>query len=120
MNELHYHLTIKLFFQEKSFGPGPMLLLQGVEETGSLHKSAAAIGMAYSKAWKMIQTLEEAWGFSLLYRCSGGSKGGGSVLTPKGKLLLEQYQNLLQDVEKAAQASFEKHFGEIFLEEIEK
>ncbi len=120
MKELHYHLTVKLFFQEKSFGPGPMLLLQGVAETGSLHKSAASIGMAYSKAWKIICSLEDAWGFPLLYRYSGGSKGGGSVLTDEGKMLLTQYQSMVQDIEEAAAASFEKHFSDNILNKIGK
>ena len=43
-NKLTYHLTLRLFLQEKSFGPGPMRLLEGVKKTGSLQKAAAEMG----------------------------------------------------------------------------
>ena len=118
MNPLTYQLSLVLFLQKKSFGPGPMMLLQGVEETGSLQKSAASMGMAYSKAWKLIRELEELWGFPLLYRHSGGAKGGGSILTQKAKMLLETYQNMLQDVENYTSKCFETYFDEKFWNEI--
>lgn len=119
MERLRYQLTIKLLLQNKSFGSGPMLLLQGIDDTGSLHQSAAVMGMAYSKAWKLLRDLEKEWGFPLIYRCTGGSKGGGSQLTPKGRLLLEQYQRMLQDVEGYAEKSFKAHFDENFLQMLE-
>ena len=120
MSNLDYHMTLTLLFEKKCFGPGPMKLLQGVEETGSLHQSAASMGMAYSKAWTVIKELEKLWGFSLIASHSGGSKGGGSVLTPKGKMLLEQYRKMLSEVEEYAQKSFDKHFDEDFLHRIKE
>lgn len=62
-DRLRYQLTLRLFFDGKSFGPGPMKLLEGVEQTGSLSRAAGNMGMAYSKAWKMIRDLEGEWGF---------------------------------------------------------
>lgn len=111
MNQLDYQLTLTLFSEKKCFGPGPMMLLKGVEDTGSLQKSAAKMGMAYSKAWNMVRELEEIWGFSLLYRRSGGENGGGSTLTKEGKTLLQKYEAMLTDIEKSAENSFQKHFG---------
>ena len=110
MEHLRYHLTVRLYRQDKSFGPGPMRLLRGVEEGGSLHQAAEAMGMSYSKAWTLLRKLEKEWGFTLLDRQSGGPKGGGSVLTPEGRDLLERYEAMCAQVEQAAQKAFSQYF----------
>ena len=109
-NKLTYHLTLRLFLQEKSFGPGPMRLLEGVKKTGSLQKAAAEMGMAYSKAWILIRGLEVEWGFSLLSRRTGGAKGGGSSLTEDAEELLSRYEAMLSEVTQAAEGAFKKYF----------
>lgn len=82
-NQLHYGLSLKLYFENKAFGPGMSALLRGVETTGSLQGAAQAMNMAYSKAWKMLKESEKAWGFMLTERETGGRDGGGSTLTPQ-------------------------------------
>lgn len=77
--------------KEKFFGEGPYRLLIGIEETGSLHQSAMAMGMAYSKALKLLKHAEEALGFPLTIRIAGGASGGGSKLTPEGKEWIQKY-----------------------------
>ena len=50
-------VTKLFFFDEegnKFFGEGPCRLLQGIKETGSLHAAAAEMGMAYTKALKIL------------------------------------------------------------------
>lgn len=108
--KLTYHLTLRLFLQEKSFGPGPMKLLEGVKRTGSLQKAATDMGMAYSKAWKLIRSLEEEWGFPLLIRQTGGAHGGGSSLTDEAEELLTKYEAMLKEINEAADAAFQKYF----------
>lgn len=75
----------------KFFGEGPYRLLRGVEDTGSLRASAMAMGMAYTKALRLLRTAEEALGYSLTQRAAGGHAGGGSHLTPQGKAFLDTY-----------------------------
>ena len=77
---------------EKFFGEGPARLLRGVNETGSLRKAAMSMDMAYTKALKLIKNAEEALGFSLIDRATGGRDGGGSRLTGEGKEWLERYE----------------------------
>ena len=79
-NQLHYGISLKLYFENKAFGPGMSVLLRGVESTGSLQGAAQAMNMAYSKAWKMLKESEKAWGFMLTERETGGRDGGGSTL----------------------------------------
>ncbi len=114
MKELSYRMTLTLLGQEKCFGPGPMQLLRGVEQSGSLHQSAASMGMSYSKAWKILQGLEQEWGTPLLERHTGGKRGGGSALTQEAKLLLAEYEAMLAEVSACAEASFASHFGPEF------
>lgn len=76
----------------KFFGEGPLQLLRGVERTGSLRSAAMEMGMAYSKAARLIKQAEASLGFSLTTRSVGGRDGGGSILTPEGKQWLRKYE----------------------------
>ena len=77
---------------EKFFGEGPARLLHGIEETGSLRAAALSMDMAYTKALKLIRNAENALGFALIRRSTGGKDGGGSCLTPEGKEWLQRYE----------------------------
>jgi len=95
----------------KAFGDGPYELLIRVEKMRSLHQAANQMGMSYSKAWRLIQTLEERLGFALLERKVGGLSGGGSRVTPQGKELMNHYEGFRKDAEKGLEKIFRKHFG---------
>jgi len=97
----------------KAFGDGPYELLKRVDETHSLHRAAKEMGMAYSKAWRLIQTLEERLGFALLEKKTGGLFGGGSQVTPKGKVLMNHYKGFRKDAEKGLEKIYRKHFDDI-------
>ena len=77
---------------EKFFGEGPARLLRRVEECGSLRSAAISMEMAYTKALKLVKQAEEALGFPLIKRTTGGKDGGGSILTEQGKQWLCQYE----------------------------
>jgi molybdate transport system regulatory protein len=95
----------------KAFGEGPHELLKRVEKTNSLHEAAHQMGMSYSKAWKLIQTMEKRLGFVLLDKKIGGPSGGGSQVTPKGKDLMKRYEQFEKDARKAIEKVYQKHFG---------
>ena len=86
----------KIFFFDdegnKFFGEGPVRLLRGIEEKGSLRAAALSMEMAYSKALMIINNAESALGFPLVIRVAGGKSGGGSKLTEEGKEWLERYE----------------------------
>lgn len=109
---LHAGVSVRLFREEKCFGSGPMELLELVGRTGSLHRAAALMGMAYSKAWKMLGALEAQWGFAMLERRPGGVGGGGSLLTPRAWELLGRYRALRRETERAAEAAFARWFAD--------
>ncbi len=77
---------------QRFFGDGPCRLLRLVEQTGSLRAAAEEMGMAYTKAMKLLKQAEAAVGAPLTQRIIGGARGGGSVLTKAGKELAEKYE----------------------------
>ncbi len=77
---------------EKFFGEGPARLLHGIEESGSLRAAAMSMGMAYTKALRIMKHAEAALGFALTTRTAGGRDGGGSRLTAEGRAWLEKYE----------------------------
>ena len=85
-------LTIRIFADEKCFGPGIAVLLQKVQELHSLRAAAMSIGMAYSKAWTILKNAQQHLGFQLLYSTTGGKNGGGATLTPEAAALLAAYE----------------------------
>ncbi len=95
----------------KAFGEGPYELLKRVEKTNSLHEAAHQMHMSYSKAWKMIQTMEKRLGFSLLDKKVGGLSGGGSRVTPTCKELMKRYERFETDAMRAIEKAYQKHFG---------
>jgi len=95
----------------KAFGDGPYELLRWVEKTNSLHRAAHQMGMAYSKAWRLIWAMEKRLGFVLLERKAGGLSGGGSQITPSAKELMEHYERFRKDVKKLMERTFRKHFS---------
>ena len=96
----------------KAFGEGPYELLKRVEKTNSLHEAAHQMGMSYSKAWKLIQTMEKRLGFSLLDKKIGGLSGGGSQVTLKGKDLMKRYGKFHKDAKEALEKIYLKHFSQ--------
>ncbi|MCI6844270.1 MAG: NTP transferase domain-containing protein [Coriobacteriaceae bacterium] len=93
------------------FGPGPMALLAGVRETGSLSASAKAMGMSYTKAMRILHDAERALGCALTVRSIGGEGGGSSSLTPEAEDFLHRYETWRQGVSAAAHAGFSAAFA---------
>ncbi len=89
--EVELHVIIRHKESDKhapAFGRGIARLCELVEKTGSLNKACKEMGMAYSKAWRIIRNSEESLGVSLLERY--GAKG--SVLTQEAKKLVRVYR----------------------------
>ena len=95
----------------KLFGPGAAQLLEGVDELGSLRRSAARMEMSYNKAWSVIHGCEEQLGFALLERRIGGAGGGGAVLTDKGRELLRRYRAFDKEAHEMLDRLAREHFG---------
>lgn len=95
---------------EKFFGEGPARLLRGISATGSLRAAAMSMDMAYSKAMKLMKQAEEALGYPLIRRTTGGKGGGGSCLTQEGLAWLNQYEAYRDACIRANEALYRAHF----------
>ena len=95
---------------ERFFGDGPCRLLTLVEQTGSLRAAAMQMGMAYTKAMKLLRHAEETVGEPLTVRCTGGKAGGGSRLTKRGKELVEQYERYKELCAEAGRGFYSQVF----------
>ncbi len=107
---LKFHMKLRLYRTARDFGPGVTNLMQLVKEKGSLSAATKEMGMAYSKAWKIIKHAEEDLGVTLMEGRSGGSSGGGTVLTKEGEELLEKYQQFVKESQTEVQKIFDKYF----------
>lgn len=85
------------------FGRGIVSLLEGVEQYGSINQATKNMGMAYSKAWKIIKKTEEEMGVKLLDR----AKANTSVLTFEARELIAIYKEVNDAAQKAAEEKLE-------------
>lgn len=93
------------------FGPGPVELLERVGELGSLRAAAIEMGMAYTKATRIVRDAERAFGFPLTERTVGGSGGGGSSLTPAARDLIVRYRAFERSSEQALVSAYATCFS---------
>ena len=84
--------------EEPDFGKGVAQLLSLTREKGSLSAAYKSMGMAASKAWKILKRAEADLGVKLVERRSGGKQG---------------YENFQKEVAEAVKRSFIKNFGNL-------
>ncbi len=96
---------VKVFIKSKAspghtpgLGLGVVKLCERVQQFGSLNKAAADMGMAYSKAWRIIKNTEEGLGLTLFVR--QGARG--SHLTPEAEALIALYRRIERETTECA------------------
>lgn len=99
---------------ELFFGPDTAQLLEMIDLTGTITAACEAMHMSYTKAWTMLNQVEEQLGDKVVLRFNGGSEGGGTSLTDRGRQLLESYRGLQQELKQQADLLLEKYFGHSF------
>ena len=99
---------------ELFFGSGCAQLLEMIDLTGTITAASEAMHMSYSKAWKMLNKIEEELGDKVVVRSNGGAEGGGTSLTERGKGLLRAYRGMQQELTQAGEALLKKYFGDTF------
>ncbi len=75
-------------------GEGRVKLLKAIEEHGSLSKAAKSIGMSYKKAWTLVDAVNKSAKEAVVTKTIGGQQGGGTIVTPYGKQLVEAFENI--------------------------
>lgn len=96
----------------KAFGAGPYKILANIEKYGSMNEAVKKMKMSYSKAWKLINMVEERLGFKVLCREVGGISGGGAYLTEEAKVFMEKYSSFYKEAGQALEVLYDKYFYE--------
>ncbi|MBT0571651.1 winged helix-turn-helix domain-containing protein [Curvibacter sp. CHRR-16] len=84
-----------------ALGPGKVALLEALQQYGSISAAAQSLGMSYRRAWLLIDELNRCLREPAVQSATGGSKGGGSQLTPTGLAIVALYRRIEATAEQA-------------------
>lgn len=83
-------------------GPGKIAVLEEIGRSGSISAAGRALRMSYRRTWELVEDLNKGLGAPVVETAAGGSGGGGTVLTPAGKAVIERYRAIEMDTAVAA------------------
>ena len=111
-NEHILHPFVRISIEKESmfFNSRTKLLLILIQDTNSVRSACRHIALSYSKAWIMLNDLEQELGYAVVQRKHGGSNGGKTYLTSEGIEFLEKYQKFEQNVREYAKDEFNRLF----------
>jgi molybdenum cofactor cytidylyltransferase len=104
---------VSLSKEKPFFDARTAMLLELIDETASVRKACQRMQLSYSSGWNTLNATEEQLGYALVERRQGGPGGGKSMLTRKGKELLERYNRFRADVKAEADRLFETYFSDV-------
>jgi molybdate transport system substrate-binding protein len=85
-------------------GPGRAALLEAIQRCHSISAAARDLRISYRHAWVLVQAINEAAGEPLVSAATGGTHGGGAILTPAGQHALAVYHQLREALDQSASA----------------
>lgn len=88
---LKLHVRI-LSNDEIAFGPGKAELLEAIQRTGSISQAAKSMNMSYRRAWQLVDTMNQCFDSALVETQTGGTHGGGAVVTEFGQTILKNLE----------------------------
>ncbi len=83
-------------------GKGRLGLLEAIDRWRSISAAARQIGMSYRRAWLLVQGINEAAGEPLVEAATGGRRGGGAALTPRGRAAVAVFRELQEQLHQTA------------------
>jgi molybdate transport system regulatory protein len=83
-------------------GPGKIALLEQIARTGSMSAAGRTLKMSYRQTWGLVDDLNRVLGTAVIEATTGGSRGGGAVLTEVGKAVVSTYRAIEIDAALAA------------------
>jgi len=107
---LHPVLHMRMEMEAPFLNERLKLLLFLLSNHYSIRSGCVCTGLAYCKAWEMINQLEQNLGYQIVERQRGGKGGGGTSLTPEGERFLLAYQEFEETIHQIAQKEFRKRF----------
>ena len=79
---------------ELYIGFGRVMLLERIDQLGSISAAAKSMKLGYRNAWLWVEALNRLSPAPLVEKTTGGSGGGHARLTEAGRKLLSDYKAL--------------------------
>jgi molybdate transport system regulatory protein len=83
-------------------GDGRLELLEAIDRTGSISEAARQMRMSYRHAWLLVQDMNEGAGEPMVTAATGGKRGGGAMLTDRGRWAVDTFRDLREQVQRTA------------------
>jgi len=106
-DSLHLSAEVKLKEHDIIFDSRTKLLLFLIWKNSSVKTACRQMAISYSKAWDMLNGLEDSLKTKFISRRHGGANGGRSTLTEQGLRFLIEYQQMEEDVFQYASKKLE-------------
>jgi molybdate transport system regulatory protein len=88
-------LTLRVDFgTDRAIGPGKVLLLEAIRDTGSISQAGRSLGMSYRRAWLLVDDMNRCFREPVVTAQPGGSQGGGAALTAFGQKVVQKYRTI--------------------------
>ena len=101
------HLSIRIHLASgERIGPGKIALLEAIQSAGSISGAARSIGMSYRRAWLLVEEINRTLREPAVTAETGGIRGGGAMLTPVGKRVIELYRAIETQARTSAGGEF--------------
>ena len=107
-------VSVSLNREKPFFDSRIAMLLMLIDETKSVRAAGQRMQLSYSSCWNIIRTLESQLSFPLIERTQGGAGGSTSILTARGKALLERYNTYEKKLKEQANDLYDQYFGGLF------
>ena len=87
-----------------AFGPGKADLLEHIRDTGSIAAAGRRMKMSYTRAWGLVNDMNDDFAAPLVRSAKGGAERGGASLTDLGAEVLDRYRRMQAASQRAASA----------------
>jgi molybdate transport system regulatory protein len=83
-------------------GPGKIAVLEQIARTGSISAAGRTLKLSYRRTWDLVDDLNQGLGTAVVETATGGTRGGGAVLTEVGKAVVNTYRAIEVDAAMTA------------------
>ncbi|HEX8948391.1 MAG TPA: LysR family transcriptional regulator [Dissulfurispiraceae bacterium] len=90
-----YSLMGRIWVEGKSetfLGHGRAVLLERIQQYGSITRAAQSLNMSYRRAWDLVESMNSQARTPLVEKAAGGKGGGGAGLTDAGARVLRSFR----------------------------
>lgn len=103
-------LTINIRKEKVFLDSRLRLLLALIDDNHSVNGACKRMSLSLSKAWNMINKLEENLGYGIVLRRQGGAREGRTQISDKGREFMGNYDKFFSEVNTYTWQQFKKYF----------